>query len=262
MPDPSPKTPKTFLALDLGNTNLGCAVFQGERLAHRLIVPVVDITARPEAWLASFPAQILSTVDVSLLSSVNPPAADLVLASLSRVLGKSPLLLGSDVPVPVKARVDYPDEVGTDRLLNVLAAFRRCSHACFIVDLGTALTIDVCDPDGAYLGGIIAPGLGVSASALHDHTALLPKVHVARPKAVTGRNTLDCIRSGLFWGSVSMIEGLVLRLRTEHPEARKVFATGGGAALIASACPVIDEVLPDLHFEGLRIAAQSAGLLS
>ena len=144
----------------------------------------------------------------------------------------------------------------------MLAAFRRKQTACLIVDLGTALTVDVCSRDGAYLGGVIAPGLEMASSALHDHTALLPRVQVGRPEAVTGRNTVECIRSGLFWGTVSMIEGLVERLRREHPETGCVFATGGGSPTIAAACSVIDEVVPDLHLEGLRQAAESAGLIS
>ena len=254
------QTDKLLLALDLGNTNLGCALFAGSSIVARATIPVVDLTDRPDLWPGRFPDDLFSRVGVSILSSVNPPAASLVSASLSRALGRPPLVLGSDLAIPVVARVDNPAEVGADRLLNVLAAFHRTHAASLIVDLGTALTIDVCSSDGAYLGGVIAPGLDMSASALHDHTALLPRVRVERPANVTGRNTLDCLRSGLFWGSVAMIEGLVARLRLEHPDVRSVFATGGGAPIIASACPVIDEVLPDLHFEGLRLVAESAGL--
>jgi type III pantothenate kinase len=256
------RTPKLLLALDLGNTNLGCALFDGPTLVHRATIPAVELTDNPELWDARLPRELLSRVGVSLLSSVNPRVAALVGTSLGRRLGKPPLKLGADVAIPVRVRVDRPEEVGADRLLNVLAGFHRTHAACLIVDLGTALTIDVCDPDGAYVGGIIAPGIRMSASALHDHTALLPQVKIDRAGAITGRNTLDCIRSGLFWGTVASIEGLVARLRLEQPATKTVLATGGDASLIAPSCPVIDEVVPDLHFEGLRLIADSAGLTS
>ncbi len=253
--------PALLLALDLGNTNLGCALFEGDRILHRAIIPAADLADTPGFWDAFLPPEALARVTVSLLSSVNPRRASLVRASLRERLGKAPLTLGADLPIPVPARVDRPDEVGADRLLNVLAAFHRTAQPAFIVDLGTALTIDVCDSQGAYVGGVIAPGLNMAAAALHDHTALLPRVRLAQPPAVTGRNTVDCIRSGLFWGVVSMVEGLITRLRAEHPDTRIVLATGGDAALLASVSPAIDQVVPDLHFEGLRLIAQSAGLV-
>ena len=176
---------KLLLGLDLGNTNLGCAVFEGAGILERQSIPVAELDASPQMWNGRFPEGVLDRVGVSVLSSVNPRRASHVCASIEARLGAAPLMLGSDVPVPVQACVDRPEEVGSDRLLNVLAAFRRKHIACLIVDLGTALTVDVCSKDGAYLGGVIAPGLEMSASALHDHTALLPRVQVRRPEAVT-----------------------------------------------------------------------------
>ncbi len=257
----SVRSGKLLLALDLGNTSLNCGVFDGADLLVRQCIPVVELIESPEVWDGRLPEGTLDRVGVSVFSSVNPRRALLVRASLGRRLSKAPLMLGTDVPIPVQMRVDRPEEVGSDRLLNVLAAYDRTHAACLIVDLGTTVTVDVCADDGAYLGGVIAPGLKMSASALHDHTALLPRVRIERPKAIVGRNTVECIRSGLFWGTVAMIEGLIERLRREQPETGCVLATGGDAPAIASVCSVIDEVVPNLALDGLRLTASSAGLV-
>jgi len=255
-----PQARKLLLGLDLGNTRLGCGVFEGEELLLRWSLPASELTEDPEVWDQNVPEDVLDAIQVALLSSVNPRRAVLVRTSLERRLGKPPLVLGRDVPVPVPVEVDRPEEVGTDRLLNVLAAFDRCRSACLIVDLGTALTVDVCSSQGAYRGGVIAPGMHMASSALHSHTALLPRVQPKRPATVTGRNTVECIRSGIFWGTVATIEGLIQRLRDEQPDVKRVFATGGGVSDVAAATSVIDEVVPDLHLEGVRLVAQSAGL--
>lgn len=247
-----------FLALNLGNTNLGCAFFERERVLLHRRVPVAPLK---QGWDRDLPAEMLEAVGVSLLAGVNPPRTAEVVESLSRRLGSPPRVLGSDVPIPVVARVDNPREVGADRLMNVLAAYDRLHSAALVVDFGTALTIDVCSEAGEYLGGIIAPGLRTAAVALHSRTALLPQVDITPPEKVTGRNTVDCIRSGVFWGAVAMLEGLIPRLRREHPEATKVLATGGDAAAVARVTRVIDEVVDDLTVQGIRLAAEAAGLL-
>jgi type III pantothenate kinase len=130
--------------------------------------------------------------------------------------------------------------------------------SCLVADFGSALTIDVVGDTGAYLGGIIAPGVGMSAHALHSATALLPEVRPAPVDCVTGRDTIACIRSGLFFGTICMVEGLVKRLRAEHPGATTVLATGGNAPLFAGHIPVIDEIIDELTLEGIRLTVEGS----
>jgi len=242
-----------LLALDLGNTSLSAGVFDGGKIVRRFHVPVADfsmLAARLEEELALF----TDGVDRVGLASVNPPMMYAVQGALHTVLASvKVIVVGRDVEVPIRARVNHPEEVGVDRLLDVLAAFRRLDEACLVADFGTAVTLDVVSSEGDYLGGVIAPGVGISASALHAHTALLPEVKPEQVENVIGRDTVSCIQSGLFWGTVSMVEGLVRRLKEEYPPARKVLATGGYAELLAGRCSVIDEVVPELTLEGIRL---------
>ncbi|HUW58273.1 MAG TPA: type III pantothenate kinase [Planctomycetota bacterium] len=246
-----------LLALDLGNSSLSAGVFDGRELVRRFRILVADfdvLAARLQEHLAGLPQ---GEIDRVALASVNPPRVDTVRESVAAALhGVELVMVGRDVRVPVEARVDRPGEVGTDRLLNVLAAFRRLGDACLVADFGTALTIDVVSVDGAYVGGVIAPGITMSASALHAGTALLPRVVLRPVDNVIGTDTVGCIQSGLFWGTIGMLEGLVRRLREEYPAARKVLGTGGDAALFADHCDVIDEVVPELTLEGIRLTVE------
>jgi type III pantothenate kinase len=165
-------------------------------------------------------------------------------------------VLGRDLKVPIAVRVNRPEAVGVDRLLAALAAFHRLGEACIVVDLGSAVTLDVVSSDGEYLGGVIAPGVGMWSSALHANTALLPEVAPEAVEHVIGKDTVQCIQSGLFWGMISMLEGLVRRLKTEHPAARFVFATGGAADLFAGHFTMVDEVVWGLTLEGVRLALE------
>lgn len=245
-----------LLALDLGNTSLSAGVFDGKDLLLRLRVPVADFSILVQK-LEQKLGRMRGDLDRVALASVNPLWDYALRAALHTLLPDARLIiLGRDVRVPVEACVKNPGEVGVDRLLNVLAAFRRTGAACLVVDFGSALTLDVVSGEGAYLGGVIAPGIAMSASALHAHTALLPEVKPERVERVTGNDTIHCIRSGLFWGTIGMLEGLVARLRQEHPAVKRVLATGGDAEIFAGDCAVIDEVVPALTLEGIRLTLE------
>jgi type III pantothenate kinase len=153
-------------------------------------------------------------------------------------------------------RVDQPDEVGADRLLNALAAHRTYGGPLIVVDFGTATTFDVVGPDGAYVGGVIAPGINLSIEALHHAAARLPRIGIGRPQAVIGRSTVPAMQSGIYWGYVGMIEGLVARIQAEMGGNLKVIATGGLAPLLAEGTTVIERIDPDLTLEGLRLLAE------
>jgi type III pantothenate kinase len=167
-----------------------------------------------------------------------------------------PLVARSTLDWGFEIRVVNPAEVGADRLLNTLAAHRNFGGPLIIVDFGTATTFDVVDKDGAYLGGVICPGINLSLGALHQAAARLPRIGIGRPQSVIGRSTVPAMQSGIYWGYVGMIEGLIARIRAEYGGPMKVIATGGLAPLLAEGTMVIEQIDPDLTLEGLRLLAQ------
>jgi len=226
------------------------------KLVRRFRVEVADfggLAARLREGTTGF----LEKIDRVGLASVNPPAVSAVEETLRTVLpSMTVIVVGRDVKAPARARVKRPEEVGVDRLLDAVAAFRRVKGACLVADFGTALTVDVVSSEGDYLGGVISAGVGMSAKALHTGTALLPEVKCRPVKEVIGKDTVSCIESGLFWGTIAEVEGLVARLKKEYPAARKVVATGGYAEIFAGQCTVIDEVVPELTLEGIRLTLE------
>jgi len=171
-------------------------------------------------------------------------------AGLDLHVARSTLDWGFDI------RVVNPAEVGADRLLNTLAAHQRFGGPLIIVDFGTATTFDVVDKDGGYLGGVICPGINLSLEALHQAAAQLPRIGIARPQAVIGRQTVPAMQSGVYWGYVAMVEGLVARIKAEYGGPMKVVATGGLAPLVAEGTMVIEQIEPDLTLDGLRMLAE------
>jgi type III pantothenate kinase len=160
-------------------------------------------------------------------------------------------VVGEDIDYGLEVRTDNPAEVGADRLVNAVAAHCRYPGALIVLDFGTATTFDVVAEDGAYCGGVIAPGINLSLEALHRAAAKLPRVAVTRPQAVIGRNTVAAMQSGIFWGYVGLIEGLVGRLRAEYERPMTSVATGGLAHLFGGATTAIEHVDADLTMAGL-----------
>jgi type III pantothenate kinase len=148
---------------------------------------------------------------------------------------------------------ESPREVGADRIVNAVAAFEAYGGPCIVVDFGTATTFDAISAKGEYLGGVICPGIGISSEALFQHAAKLPRVDIARPKTVIGRNTVGSMQSGLYYGYLGLVEGIVARMRTELGGQAKVVATGGLAQLLLAESAVVDHVDPLLTLTGLRI---------
>jgi type III pantothenate kinase len=167
-----------------------------------------------------------------------------------------PLIARSALDWGFAIKVDNPDEVGADRLLNSLAGGIRFGGPLIIVDFGTATTFDVLDADGAYLGGVIAPGINLSIEALHHAAARLPRIGIGRPQAVIGRSTVPAMQSGIYWGYVGLIEGIVARIKAEFGGPMRVVATGGLAPLFAEGTLMIEQIEPELTLEGLRLLAE------
>jgi type III pantothenate kinase len=250
-----------LLAIDAGNTNVVFAVHDGEGwLGRWRIATRPDRTADEYAvWLLTLLKHHridLTAIDRCAIGTV-VPAALYNLRRLSReYFSAEPLIARSTVDWGFDIRVDQPAEVGADRLLNALGAHHHYGGPLVVIDFGTATTFDVVGADGAYLGGVIAPGINLSIEALHRAAARLPRIGIGRPQAVIGRNTVAAMQSGIYWGYVGLIEGIVARIRAEQGAPLKVIATGGLAPLFAEGTTQIERTDPDITLEGLRLLVE------
>lgn len=250
-----------LLAFDAGNTNVVAAVHDGKtwRGVWRIATDPQRTADEYAVWLTTLLAlRGLKREDVTAaVVGTVVPAALYHLRHLCRDwFDVEPLIVRSSLDWGFAIKVDNPEEVGADRLLNALAAHARYKGPLVVIDLGTATTFDVVDGEGAYLGGVIAPGINLSIEALHKAAARLPRIGMGRPQAVIGTNTVAAMQSGVFWGYVGLIEGLVTRIKAEFDAGLKVIATGGLAPLIAEGTMMIEHIDPDITLEGLRLLAQ------
>ncbi|MGH7777829.1 MAG: type III pantothenate kinase [Candidatus Dormibacterales bacterium] len=254
-----------LLAIDIGNTNVVLGLYEGDQLvADWRIVTPKDWTADEVAVLLQHLFGLrrldLSAVTGAVVASVVPSLNVPLQEAAMRHLGVTPLVLGPGVKTGVRIRYGgNPEDVGADRIANALAAFRRYGGPAIVIDFGTAVTYDAISAEGDYLGGAIAPGVQVSLEALVAHTARLPRVEPVAPDTVIGRTTVAAIQSGLLWGFVGQVEGMVSRMSAELGGTVRVVATGGQADLVAGLTGAIQVVDPLLTLEGLRLVhAQNA----
>lgn len=248
-----------LLALDLGNTNLTLGLYDGELLLESWRLETVH--TRTEDEYALQVRQLLdlggytpASVDGLILASVVPVLTPTLLRLSARLFPDvQPLVVGPGLRTGISVRYDPPKDVGADRIVNAVAAHARFGGACIVVDFGTATTFDSVLEDGTYAGGAIAPGIHLSMSALFARAAKLPKVDFARPPTVVGRSTAESIQSGVYFGYVSLVDGLVDRFRAEMGGGEiPVVATGGLASQIARDARTIEHVDPALTLDGLR----------
>ncbi len=245
-----------LLAIDAGNTNIVFAVWDGTRWRGQWRLATIGERTSDEyaAWLQQVMAWgdlSPSDIDAAIIASV-VPAALWHLRRLCMIrFGVEPLVATAELDWGFRIRTDNPNEVGADRLVNALAARARFPCPLIVVDFGTATTFDVVDREGDYIGGVISPGINLSLEALHRAAAALPRVGVARPSHVIGRSTVPAMQSGIFWGYVGLIEGVVRRVAEELGDTPTVIATGGLAPLFADGTDVIGHIVPDLTLEGL-----------
>ena len=247
-----------LLAIDIGNTNIVFGVFEGERLrtTWRIATHLSQMTDEYAALLlALMQHQGLDASDIKevALCCVVPPLTGTFERLCQQYFHISPLVVGPGVKTGVRIHADNPREVGTDRIVDTAAAHHLYGGAVIVVDLGTATTFDVVSKEGDYLGGAIAPGIAIAAEALFTRTAALPRVELVHPKHAIGSNTIAAIQSGIVFGYVGLIEGMVARIQQELEEKATVVATGGYAELIGRETTVIDVVNPDLTLVGLRL---------
>ena len=250
-----------LLAIDCGNTNTVFAVQNGsETLATWRIATDHKRTADEYyVWLSSL--IMLNRLEVKIaeviISSTVPRVVFNLRVLADRYFDCRPLVVGKpECRLPHEPRVDKGTTVGPDRLVNTAGAFDRHGGDLIVVDFGTATTFDVVDHDGAYIGGVIAPGVNLSLEALHMAAAALPHVDVSKPARAIGTNTVACMQSGVYWGYIGLVEGIVRAIRSERGRAMKVIATGGLASLFAQDTAIFDGVEDDLTMHGLVLIHQ------
>ncbi|MFI5395234.1 MAG: type III pantothenate kinase [Candidatus Binatia bacterium] len=245
-----------FLAIDVGNTQTVLGVYEGKVLRHHWRLQTENGRTADEygvlvrSLLAGVGNPGIAGIAVAC---VVPPMNHVIEVLCQRYLGASPLFVGPGVRTGMPILYDKPQEVGADRIVNAIAAYERTGDTTIIVDFGTATTFDYVSDKGEYVGGIIAPGLGISSDALFARAAKLYRVELAKPKHVVGRNTIQAIQSGLIYGYVSLVDGLVVRIQKENKVKARIIATGGFAPLLAPESETIEEVDEFLTLDGLRL---------
>ena len=245
-----------LLCIDTGNTNTVFSIWDGTRfLSHWRIRTDHRRTADEYyVWLSTLIAvqRFELQIDACIISATAPRVVFNLRVLCNRYFDCRPLVVGKpDCRLPVAPRVDEGVAVGPDRLVNTVAGFNRHGGNLIIVDFGTATTFDVVDFDGAYVGGVIAPGVNLSLEALHMAAAALPHIDVAKPIKAIGTNTVACMQSGVYWGYIGLIEGIVREVRRERDQPMKVVATGGLASLFAQGTELFDAIEDDLTMRGL-----------
>ncbi len=241
----------------MGNTNIVVGLFEGDSLlsswrisSDRRRTPC-EIAALLKS-LFDLSRLRVGEVEGTVISSVVPPLTGVVKRAVEMLFDVDVLVVGPGVKTGMPILVDNPREVGTDRIVNAVAAYHKYGGPLIVVDFGTATTFDAVSGRGEYLGGAISPGIGISMEALFRETAQLPKIDFKRPKRVIGKNTVESMQAGIFFGYVCLVDGMVERMREELGDAR-VIATGGLAEAVAAESRTIEGVDPWLTLEGLRI---------
>lgn len=246
-----------LLAIDVGNTNTVFALHDGEAFISEWRCSTESTRTADQyfVWLRQLMQHFRLehvVIDEVVISNTAPATLFNLRVFCDRYFNCRPLVVGKEgCNLPVEIRVDNPSEVGADRLVNTISAHHTYGPNLIVLDFGTATTFDVVDADGAYVGGVIAPGVNLSLEALKNAAAHLPQVDITMPAHVVGTNTVACIQSGAFWGYVGLIEGVCTRIAAEKGREMKVIATGGLSPLFARATDIIHKTDPDITMRGL-----------
>lgn len=252
---------KVLLVIDIGNTKIALGIFEhGEVIATWHIT--TDISRMMDEYATLLLTLIhhkriaLSDIEGIAMCSVVPPLTPVFQELCRHHLGVSPLVVSAGIKTGMRIRMDNPREVGGDRVANAVAGHRLYGGPVIIIDLGTATTFDVVSRDGDYLGGAIAPGVGIAAEALSKYTSQLPRVELIAPTRAIGKNTISAMQSGIVFGYIGLIEGLVARISRELGESPHIIATGGLVTPLAEITPIIEDIDPNLTLKGLYFIYQ------
>lgn len=247
-----------LLVIDVGNTNIVYGLFAGEQLVREFRVESARgktadeyaVTLRQLLTMHEVePSEVLAAIVASVVPALTEPMVQVV----SRAFGCEVMVVGPGIKTGMPILYENPREVGADRIVNAVAAYERVRGGVVVVDFGTATTFDCVTPKGEYLGGVICPGIQISADALFARAAKLPRVEIAKPAKVVGRNTIHSMQSGIIYGYVGLVDGMVGRLRDELGYPCKVISTGGFATVVAPLSNTLEEVDPILTLTGLRL---------
>jgi type III pantothenate kinase len=247
-----------LLTIDIGNTNITLGVHRGEEIVTAWRLATDHERLRDEyglQLLGLLQHAGLQSMDIKgvALASVVPPLTGVFHDACTNYIGQQPLVIDAGVKTGVRIRIEDPKTVGADRVVDAAAVSNLYGGPACVVDFGTATTFDAISAEGDYLGGAIAPGIVISADALTRRTAKLPRVDLVRPPSIIGRNTVQAMQSGLIFGYVGLVEGIVARMREELGKEMKVIATGGLSSLIARETDIVDILAPWLTLDGIRI---------
>ena len=247
-----------LLAIDIGNTNLVIGCFENDKILFKARIATdhtrtsdqygVEIKSMLEAYGAR-----ISDIDDCIISSVVPPVFNSVRTGVMKVIGKQPMVVGPGLKTGLNIHVDVPSQVGSDRIVVAVAALAEYQAPLILMDLGTATTIEVVEPENVYMGGVIFPGVRVSLDALTSRAAQLPGISLEAPKHAIGRNTIECMQSGIMLGAACMIDGMVTRMEEELGMKATVIATGGISRFVLPMCRTQIHYDRDLLLKGLRI---------
>ncbi|MFN8383962.1 MAG: type III pantothenate kinase [Anaerolineales bacterium] len=247
-----------LLTIDIGNTNLTLGLYEGDKLgAHWRLA--TDHNRMPDEYGLQFlgllqnAGKTLDEITGVSLASVVPPLTGRVIQACREYLKQEPLVVDAGIKTGIKVRYEDPRAVGADRICDAVAVMKLYGGPACVVDFGTATTFNAVTKDGEYLGGAITAGINLAAEALYTRAAKLPRIDLQVPPSVIGRNTVHAMQSGLLFGYVSMVEGMVARFRSELGSDMKVIATGGLAEVVAKETKVIDVIAPWLTLDGLRM---------
>ena len=247
-----------LLAIDIGNTNLVIGCIHDDKILFKARI-ATDRTRTSDQYGVEIKSMLeaygvkRSDIDDCIISSVVPPVFNSVRTGVIKIIGKQPMVVGPGLKTGLNIHVDVPSQVGSDRIVIAVAALAEYKAPLLLMDLGTATTIEAVEPDNVYMGGVIIPGVRVSLDALTSRAAQLPGISLDQPKQVIGKNTVDCMRSGMMFGTAAMIDGLVERMEEELGHRCTLIATGGLAQFIAPLCKreiILDK---DLLLKGLNI---------
>ena len=247
-----------LLAIDIGNTNIVIGCIQDDEIVFKARI-ATDRTRTSDQYGVEIKNMVeaygvqLKDIDDCIISSVVPPVFNSVKTGVFKVIGKQPMVVGPGLKTGLNIHVDVPGQVGSDRIVIAVAALAEYEAPMILMDLGTATTIEVVEPENVYMGGVIVPGVTVSLDALTSRAAQLPGISLDKPKSVIGRNTVDCMRSGMMYGTAAMIDGVVDRIEEELGHPSTLIATGGLAQFITPLCKHKIILEKELLLKGLNI---------
>lgn len=247
-----------LLAIDIGNTNLVMGCFRDDKILFKARI-ATDPTRTSDQYGVEIKNMLeaygvkRSDIEDCIISSVVPPVFNSVRTGVIKIIGKQPMVVGPGLKTGLNIHVDVPSQVGSDRIVIAVAALAEYKAPLLLMDLGTATTLEVVEPDNVYMGGVIIPGVRVSLDALTSRAAQLPGISLDQPKQVIGKNTVDCMRSGMMYGTAAMLDGLVERMEEELGHRCTLIATGGLAQFITPLCKREIILEKDLLLKGLNI---------